>query len=92
MLNTYRSSGMNNLTEWYSAIRAEVPLPADPTTETNSVLIKRLKEADRLIVCGQAMSHCVRFTLQDVIKEWEQGKLKNIYLLVDGKVHLLRFL
>lgn len=75
---------MNNLTEWYSAIRAEVPLPADPSTETNTVLMKKLMEADRLIVCGQAMSHCVRFTLQDVVKLWDQGKTKKIHLLVDG--------
>lgn len=75
---------MNNLTEWYSAIRAEVPLPVDPTTETNTALINRLKEADRLIIAGQALSHCVRFTLLDIIKSWDERKLKSIFLLHDG--------
>lgn len=57
----------NPLTEHYSAIQAEVPDPADPSTRTNFVLIDRLKESDKIIVAGEALSHCVANTLRDLV-------------------------
>ncbi|MCR4713282.1 MAG: isochorismatase family protein [Treponemataceae bacterium] len=56
----------NPLTEHYSAIQAEVPDPSDPSTRTNFVLIDKLKEADKIIVAGEALSHCVANTLRDL--------------------------
>ncbi len=40
--------GMNNLTEMYSAIKAEVPLPEDPATDTNMHFIHELKKANKV--------------------------------------------
>ncbi|MBO4704910.1 MAG: isochorismatase family protein [Spirochaetaceae bacterium] len=57
----------NPLTEHYSAIQAEVPDPSDPSTRTNFVLIDKLKEADKIIVAGEALSHCVANTLRDLV-------------------------
>lgn len=40
--------GMNNLTEMYSAVEAEVPLNSDPQTSTNTQLIAHLKKARKV--------------------------------------------
>ena len=42
-----------------------------------------LKISDRLIVCGQAMSHCVNFTLRDILKHWD-GDRARLMLLQNG--------
>lgn len=55
----------NPMTEHYSAIQAEVPDPADPSTRTNFALIDRLKNRD-ILVAGQALSHCVAHTIKDL--------------------------
>ena len=34
-------------------------------------------------MCGQAMSHCLNYTLRDLIKHWS-GDIGRIVLLVDG--------
>lgn len=44
----YIYKGMNNLTEMYSAIEAEVPLDNDIHTQANMELVAKLKEADKV--------------------------------------------
>ena len=46
-------------------------------------LLAMLKISDRLIVCGQAMSHCVNFTLRDILKHWD-GDRARLMLLQNG--------
>ena len=58
----YIHKGENCLTEMYSAIEAEVPIPTDPNTQTNTGLIAKLKLASKLLICGQAKSHTVNYT------------------------------
>jgi nicotinamidase-related amidase len=60
--------GMNPWTENYSAIRAEVPDPEDPQTATNTPLLLDLAQADRLIIAGEASSHCVRSTTEHIVQ------------------------
>lgn len=62
----YTVKSPNPYTEHYSAIQAEVPDPEDVNTRTNFALIDKLKKADRLIITGEALSHCVANTLRDV--------------------------
>ena len=73
--------GQNILTESYSAIEAEVPVVR--STEFNSELQKSLEGSDQLIVCGQAMSHCVNYTLRSIVERWPKDKLSSITLLTD---------
>ena len=73
--------GQNLLTESYSAIEAEVPV--DKATSFNSDVQKSLERSDHLIVCGQAMSHCVNYTTRSIVKRWPKDKLSNITLLTD---------
>ncbi|MDR2365890.1 MAG: isochorismatase family protein [Zoogloeaceae bacterium] len=60
--------GRSPLTEHYSAIRAEVPDPASPDTLVNDALLDRLASADeKILVAGEAGSHCVKATVEDIL-------------------------
>ena len=74
------SKGENCLTEMYSALAAEVPVPSDPRTHLNEALRADLLPAPpaagtgsggakgaQLIVAGQAKSHCVAATVRDIL-------------------------
>lgn len=60
--------GRNPWTEHYSAVQAEVPDAADPETGLNHELLARLGRADRLLVAGEAGSHCVRATVEHLLQ------------------------
>jgi nicotinamidase-related amidase len=73
--------GQNLLTEMYSALAAEVPVCSE--TKFNDKLRDRLLQSDRLIVCGQAMSHCVNYSMRDIVDHWPKEKVSNIVLATD---------
>lgn len=73
--------GQNLLTEMYSALEAEVPVSKE--TSFNQELQDSLLKSDKLLVCGQAMSHCVNYTLRDIVGKWPQERRKDITLLTD---------
>lgn len=86
------TKGMNPFAEHYSALKAEVPftgkpelgIDGDPATQTNMKFINTLRDADIILFSGQALSHCVRYTIEDVIEELGVENAKNIFLLEDG--------
>lgn len=81
----YITKGSNFMTEHYSAIKAEVIDPMDPTTQVNTKLIKTLEEADIIAVMGEAKDYCVYNTLKDIINEFtNQNYIKKIVLIEDG--------
>lgn len=57
----YLKKGMNDYTEHYSALKAEVVI--DEETDINTELIKYMNEFDRIEFAGEASSHCVGNTL-----------------------------
>ena len=59
--------GGNPHTEHYSAIRADVPDPTDPSTAVNRAFIDRFLEADEIVVAGEALDFCVLNTLRDLV-------------------------
>jgi len=68
----YVKKGMNLLTENFSVIEAEVPLESDPTTQKNTDLLEKLRtNCSKLIIVGQARSHCVRYTIEDIVNDWD---------------------
>jgi nicotinamidase/pyrazinamidase len=77
--------GGNPLTEQYSAVRAEVPRPDDPATQQNRTLIERTRPADgeRLVVAGEAASHCVAATMTDLLAEMTPQQRSRVILLAD---------
>jgi len=73
--------GQNLLTEMYSAIKAEVPITTQ--TDYNRPLLFSLSRSDRLIIVGQAMSHCVNYTTRDIIEQWPKSELHKICVVMD---------
>jgi nicotinamidase/pyrazinamidase len=78
----YVFKGMNLNTEMYSAMEAEVVDVKDPLTRFNSRLMSQLNGCERVIICGQALSHCVNFTARDIISRWS-GDKRNLIVLTD---------
>merc|ERR1712167_374033 len=91
---------MGNLTEMYSALSAEVQLENDPATLYNFELQEKLLPAankdERLLVCGQALSHCVNYTVRDLVQQGKMAAMlgdpsrKQEADLILQKVHLLQ--
>lgn len=82
----YHYKGMNCLTEMYSAIRAEVEIPEDPTTKADMAFLNVLLSAEKLLIGGQAASHCVNLTVRDILEYWKgAGKdPRDLIVLADG--------
>ena len=84
----YEIKGQNPLTENYSVLRPEVLNDADgkPIAERNSAFLQMLLEYDRVIIAGQAKSHCVAWTVSDLLEEIQKIDIalaKKIYLVND---------
>ncbi|MYJ26929.1 MAG: nicotinamidase [Holophagales bacterium] len=79
--------GMNPLTEFYSVLSPEVLVRHDgkPLDQRNETLIEQLLEADAVIVAGQAASHCVRYTVDDVLAEMQSRDVpaNRLHVLAD---------
>lgn len=81
----YVTKGSNLYTEHYSAIRADVPDPSDPSTQLNTALIQVLTETDKIAIMGEASSHCVKNTLYDIIDAFgDESYVKKFVLIEDG--------
>jgi nicotinamidase/pyrazinamidase len=76
--------GANSWTEHYSALQAEVPDPQDRGTHLNADLLAQLHKADRLIVGGQALSHCVANSVRDLATALGDSFVPKIVLLRDA--------
>jgi len=79
----YINKGTCPLTEMYSGLKADVELKHDESTQLNRKLVARLLEADRVLICGQALSHCVQFTTRDLVANWPKHRLKDVCLVED---------
>ena len=84
----FEIKGGNPLTENYSVLRPEVMDGADgrPIAQKNTRFLQRLLEFDAVIIAGQAKSHCVAWTIQDLLSEilaHDPKLAKKVYLLED---------
>ncbi len=63
--------GQNPLTENYSVLRPEVVEDASgaPIASANRALVEHLLSFDTVIVAGEAQSHCVAWTVEDLLSE-----------------------
>lgn len=75
--------GMNAWTENYSALQAEVPDPQDPATALNRTLIAALDQAERIVIAGEASSHCVKATTEHLADHLPSGRAGKLVLLSD---------
>ena len=80
--------GRNPLTEAYSVLGPEVTEDPDgrAIAEKNTALIDELLGFDALVVAGQAKSHCIAWTIEDLlraIEERDRALARRVYLLED---------
>lgn len=50
---------------------AEVPIAGDEANERGRLLLERLCALDRVLVCGQASSHCISHSVRDLAAAWK---------------------
>jgi nicotinamidase-related amidase len=84
----FQVKGENPLTEHYSILAPEVREGPDgePIASVNDALIERLLSFDAVIVAGQAKSHCVAWTIDDLLDgddDRERALAPRTYLLED---------
>ena len=84
----FQVKGDNPLTEHYSILGPEVTEGPDGVTIAgmNDLLIQQLLGYDAIVVAGQAKSHCVAWTIDDLLEgddEREQALAPRTYLLED---------
>ena len=80
--------GGNPLTENYSVLRPEVmnTFNNKPITQKNTRFIEKLLKYDYVIIAGQAKSHCVAWTIDDLLSEinaHDPQLARKVYLLED---------
>jgi nicotinamidase-related amidase len=80
--------GGNPLTENYSVLRPEVLARWDGAAlaQRNTQFVKTLLAADAVVIAGQAASHCVKSTIDDLLAEivaFDAALAKKVYLVTD---------
>ena len=80
--------GGNALTENYSVLRPEVLLRHDghPLAQRNTAFVKTLLTADAVLIAGQAASHCVKSSIDDLLDEivaQDRTLARKVYVLAD---------
>jgi nicotinamidase-related amidase len=80
--------GGNLLTENYSVLSPEVLTRHDgkPLAQRNTGFIKRLIESDAIVIAGQAASHCVKSSIEDLlssINAQDPKLVKKVYIMKD---------
>ncbi len=81
----FELKGDNPLTENYSVLSPEVLDTIDrPIARKNTTLIAKLLDFDKLLIAGQAKSHCVAWTVDNLLTE-----IQNIDPALTQKIYLL---
>ncbi|MDP3645893.1 MAG: cysteine hydrolase [bacterium] len=79
----YVTKGSNPWTEHYGAVMAEVPDSSDPTTSLNTAFLEMLAKADIVAIAGEASSHCVLKTVQQIADNVGEEHIQKFHLLRD---------
>lgn len=80
--------GDNPLTEHYSAVGPEVLRgpEGEAIADKSSQFLEKLQTLDALVIAGQAKSHCVAWTINDLLDDVRQENpelVEKVYLLED---------
>lgn len=84
----FHNKGFHPLTEHYSVLGPEVATTHDgkPLGEKSDKILGYLKDFDAIIIAGQAKSHCVAWTVSDLLGDVladDKRLVERIYLLED---------
>lgn len=79
------TKGSNPYTEHFGAFHAEVPDPNDPSTQLNTALVQVTEDSDRILCAGEALTHCLMTSLEQLIKGFQDPKaVSKMELLTDA--------
>jgi nicotinamidase-related amidase len=84
----FQPKGDSPLTEHYSMLGPEVEFDREGEAlgRRNHPLIEQLLQHDAVVIAGEAKSHCVAWTIEDLLNDpnvQERGLAEKIYLLED---------
>lgn len=71
------------LTDMTSAFAADVKIIGDPTTAIDPAIMQHLQSADKLVVCGQSLSQGIKYSMRDLLLNWQKDTA-HIVILKDG--------
>ncbi|MFQ5400454.1 MAG: hypothetical protein ACE5E7_12760 [Anaerolineae bacterium] len=82
---TWLTKGSIPQTEHYSIIQPEVTVPSHPLGGKNKPFLDTLANADVVLIAGEAESHCVLETVEDLVEDFgdKPDALRKIYFLRD---------
>jgi len=72
-------------TEHYSILKPEIEIAGEPQSELNQDFIHSIEEFDALVIAGEAASHCVLETVEDLVEVFRHrpDHLAKIRILTD---------
>jgi nicotinamidase-related amidase len=84
----FHVKGDKPFTEHYSVLGPEVPAGprGEPIGQKSDKFMKKLLEFDAVIVAGEAKSHCVAWTIDDLLEDiigYDRQLVEKVYLLED---------
>jgi len=74
--------GLNPDSEHFGIFEAQVPVETDPETQLNTRLLEKIGQYERILVCGEAKSHCVATSIKQLAR-YAPGLLPRVVLLSD---------
>ena len=81
---TWWTKGGIPRTEHYSILKPEIEVPGEPQGTLSTDFIQSLTEYDYMLIAGEAESHCVLETAEDLVKVFRNRPDQL------GKIHILR--
>jgi nicotinamidase-related amidase len=82
----FRIKGGNPLTENYSVFNPEVRETIKVIAQKNTGFLEKLMDFDAVVIAGQAKSHCVAWTINDLLDEimdQDPSLVEKVFLLED---------
>lgn len=80
----YMAKGTTTFVEHFGAFMAEVPLPTVPSTGLNAAALGILASADIIGVGGEALSHCVMSTVDQIAGNIGDEHIAKFHILIDA--------
>jgi nicotinamidase-related amidase len=80
----YQTKGTSFKTEHYSIFEAEYSDPADPTTKFNGMYANAIAQCDKVLIAGEARTHCVINSMRSLIENMGDSFISKIIFLEDA--------
>lgn len=80
---TWWIKGNISRTEHYSILKPEIEVPEEPTGTLNLDFVESLAAYDFILIAGEAASHCVLETVQDLVEILTPEQLGHVLFLQD---------